>query len=287
MDKSFSESNLNDTKTYEDKTPPTFVSQRVKRRREEDCIFDSLKNDIKELSSLLFAQNTELQAIKSTLKDIKQTNTNIEKTMEFLTQKNEELQNKINLLEIQSKKDRECITLLEDKIEDMQRNNRKTCLEIKNVPKINNETRQDLMDMVINLTESIKCKIENSDIKDIYRVQGKKDKNKNTPIIIETSSTIIKTDILKACKNFNIKNKEKLRAKDLGFKTEENTPIYVSEQLTARAARLFFLARDLSSSKQYRFCWTSFGKIYVRKDETSPVIRINNESQINQLMQKT
>ncbi|KAG7299334.1 hypothetical protein JYU34_016260 [Plutella xylostella] len=167
----------------------------------------------------------------------------------------------------------------------MQRAIRKTSIEIKNVPKKNHETKEDLVNMVLCLSKITNTKIQTSDIKDIFRTQGKKDITKNTPIVVELGSTLTKTDLLKNCKSFNIKNKDKLQAKHLGLTSSENTPIYVSEQLTAKGARLHFLARDLIKSKSFKFCWTSYGRVYVRRDEGSPVITIKNEAQVHHLMQ--
>ncbi|CAG4965827.1 unnamed protein product [Colias eurytheme] len=175
-------------------------------------------------------------------------------------------------------------TEIKDKIEDMQRETRKTNIEIKNVPKNMKETKEDLLNMVLCLSKNIGCNIDRNDIKDIYRIQSKRDINK-TPVVAELSSTIKKTELLRMVKQFNIKNKEKLCAKHLGFRTEEYSPVYVSEQLTAKAARLYFLARDLSKSKDYKFCWTAFGRIYVRKTDNSPILIIKNESKIQTLMQ--
>lgn len=286
MDKSLSDSDLSADKTLS--TPPNFVSLRAKRPREGCCSgLDSFKEEmISTISSLFSAQKTELKTIAKELQDIKQTNLNIENSVEFLSRQNEELHRKVNQMELQSTKDREYIHILEDKIEDLHRNSRKTCLEIKNVPKKPQESKIDLVNMVVNLSSRIDCKIDKSEIKDVFRVQGKRDGVKNTPIIVETSSTMIKTDMLKACKSYNIRNKEKLRAKALGLTFEEETPIFVSEQLTAKGARLYFLARELHRTKQYNFCWTSFGKVYVRKGENSPVILINSESQVTHMMQK-
>ena len=286
MDKSYSDSHLNDLVL--ETTPPNFVNRNKRRREEDTCKDLSFKDEIKEMITTLFtAQQLELQKITANLSEIKETNSRIELSVEFLSKQNEELHNKIKLLEIESQKDKAQIIILEEKIEDLQRTNRKTCLEIKNVPKKTNETKDDLINMVVTLSNSINRKIDKSDIKDIFRVKGKKVQEKNCPIVVETSSTIIKTDFLKSCKLFNIKNKDKLRAKHLGFTTDENSPIFVSEQLTGKGARLFFLARDLVKTRKYKFCWTSFGKVYVRKDENSPIINIISESQIHHLQQET
>ncbi|KAL4710608.1 hypothetical protein ACJJTC_003244 [Scirpophaga incertulas] len=80
--------------------------------------------------------------------------------------------------------------------------------------------------------------------------------------------------------------KTKLRAKHLGWRKQEETPIFVSEHLTGKAARLYFLARDLAKNKLYKFCWTSLGRVYVRKNEEkdSPYIQITSEHQIQDLL---
>lgn len=288
LDRSFSDSNIHVTGT-QPTTPPNFTSLRNKRKRDEDISqeLNNFKDEVRKMiSTLMISQENEFKKNATTLKEIQRTNTNIENSVAFLTAQNEEFRKKIESLEGQIKEDRKYITILEDKIEEMQRDSRKTNLELKNVPKKKNETKEDLMDMITCLTNNIDCKINKSDIKDIYRIRSKKEGVQNTPIIVEMSSTIMKTEILKMCKTFNIKHKAKLCAKHLGFRTSEDTPIFISEQLTSKAARLYFLARDLVKSKSFKFCWTAYGKLYLRKDESSPIILIKNESQIHKLSQE-
>lgn len=289
MNKSLSESSLVDCR---DSTPPNKynVTQRQKRRRETDLEpeLNAFREDMKNMFlSLMAEQHEDLKKILPAITEIKKTNSNIESSINYLTEQNKELKKQIERLEIQSKQDRDYITLLEDKIEDLQRNSRKTNIEIKNVPKKLKEDKYDLIKMVAALSKTIGCSISNNDVKDIYRVQakGKKDKsNTNPPIIVELTSTILRTEFLKMAKSFNIRHKEKLCAKHLGLTDDEYVPIYTSEQLTAKGTRLHFLARDLVKTRRYRFCWTAYGRVYVRKDENSPVIVIKNESQINFLL---
>lgn len=285
-DKAHSEPNLDEI--LPEKTPPNYSIMRSKRRREEEADLDlcEFKEEIRVMiEALMEDQKKELMKINPTLIEIQHTNRNIENSISFLSSQNEELKKKIVQLEEQAKCDREQITLLEGKIEDVQRGNRKTAIEIKNVPKIKKETTEDLAGMVMNLTKTVDCQFSKSDIRDIYRIKSKKE-GTNSPIIVETSSTILKTEILKASKAFNVKNKEKLCAKHLGIKENPDSPIYISEQLTAKGARLHFLARDLAKSKIYKFCWTSFGKVYVKKNETSPAIPITSKAQVHKLLQE-
>lgn len=291
------DSSLNKSASYseidlisrEDKTPPNYVAYRNKRARETEfnIDLDSFKLEIKSMITSLFATQTkEIQKIIATQKEIQQTNINIENSIAYLTDQNEEFKKKIELLEGKIKDDQRYISTLEDRIEDLQRGMRKCNFEIKNVPSQSNETKEDLTEMVLCLARNVGYNIEKTDIKDIYRVRVKKEKTKNSSIVVETSSTTLKTGILKMCKAYNIKHKSKLCAKHLGIRTAEDTPIYISEQLTPRGARLYFLARDIAKSKTYRFCWTAYGKVYLRKDENSPIININSETQAHQLLQK-
>ena len=168
----------------------------------------------------------------------------------------------------------------------MQRQSRKTCIEIKNVPRSDRESTEDLAKMVLCFAKNINLEMETRDIKDIFRLQAKpENKRSSTPIIVELGSTVLKTDLLKKVKLFNVKNKNKLRAKHLGHASED-TPVFVSEQLTPKAARLFFLARELVKSTKYKYCWTSFGKVLVRKDDHSRIIHITNEAQVHFMLQE-
>lgn len=268
---------------------PVYVSQRTKRAREPDCEvdFNAFREEVKKMiSSMLAAQSSDIKKIFPTLSEIKTSNNNIEKSIAFLSAQHEELKNKIDLMEIQAKKDKDYITILEDKIEDLQRENRKMNVEIKNVPHMPQESKEDLIKMVGHLSETIGCKVEKHDIKDIYRIRAKNKKveAKNQPIIVEMSSSIQKADFLKMAKSYNTRHKEKLCAKHLGITVNRDTSIFTCEQLTAKGARLHFLARDLARTKQYKFCWTAYGRVYVRKDENSRIIIIKNEAQVNSLM---
>ncbi|XP_063822891.1 uncharacterized protein LOC135072784 [Ostrinia nubilalis] len=302
MNKSLSESNLNVSPPRDlNITPPNYVSNRAAKKRKEDHSppmhtdtqhepgnndISALREEMREMfATLLATQRQEFEKINPTLKQIQDTNIKIESSIEFLSRQNLELQKRIETLELQKKEDAKHITALEDKIENMLKHSRKANFEIKNVPKKEKETKEDLIKMVTCLSSSVGAALTKSDVADIYRVRGKKDNVVNTPIVVETTSTTLKSELLQSCKTYNIRNKTKLRAKHLGFVTQEETPIFVSEQLTPKASRLYFLARDLVKSTTFTFCWTAYGNVYVRRDENSPIITITSEAQIKQLFQ--
>ncbi|KAI5633303.1 hypothetical protein NE865_13970 [Phthorimaea operculella] len=279
LDMSLDVSNVSNNDAIADQSSIHFVTQRPDRQLLNQ--FQSFREDMRKLMDL---QKKDIADIKKTLEEIQQSNKNIEDSITHLNKQHEEFDKRLTLIENHSKENREYIMFLEDKLEELQLGSRKTNFELKNVPKKDNEDNESLIAMVTCLSETVNCKIERSDIKDIYRVRGKNPEQKNTPIIIETNSVILKTDLIKKTKAYNIRNRTKLCAKHLGFKTQEDTPVYLSEHLTAKAARLHFLARDLAKSKSYKFCWTAYGKVYVRKSEQSRIIQIKTEQQVHHLL---
>lgn len=277
---------------YSEEFPPLNdnITQRNKRPRDEVSSPNHLSvfgDEIKDLiSSLASAQSKELAAIASKLNELTESNAKIDAAVSLLTAQNEEYRAKIALLENQAQKDREYISILEDKVEDLHRNSRKTCLEIKNVPKKAQETREDLIQMVMNLSKTIHLGMNVSEVNDIFRLQSRRDGERKPTIIVELRSAILRTDLLKKVKNFNLINKTRLQAKHLGFTINEDTPIFITEQLTPKGARLFFLARDLKKAQKVKYCWTSMGKVLIRKDDTSKIIHIQHEAQVQQLTQE-
>lgn len=273
---------LSDSQSQNDLTPPQYVFARTKGVTLED--FQRFKEEVKSIIQTLKSEQLEKDKdILPTVLDIKKSNTNIENSISLLIAQNQELTSKITQLETKSKEDREYIAILEDRVEQLQMGARKTNLEIKNVPKKTNESKEDLIDMVMCLSTSIGGNLRKDDIKDIYRLRGKK-APQNPTIVLETTSSIKKTETLKLCRAFNVKTKTKICAKHLGFRTSEDTPVFVSEQLTPRGSRLHFLARDLAKSQQYKYCWTAYGKVYIRKTDNSPIISVTSEAQIQQLL---
>lgn len=289
MNKSISDTDINLAGSC--KSPPCFVFQRAKRSREDVSIglqLDEFKEEMRKMMKLFTEKReSETHEINLTLKQIQQSNINIEKSITSLTEHNEELKVKIGKLESQAKESNQYITVLEQKLEDIQIGCRKANFVLKNVPKKSDESKEDLMDMVVCLSRNIGCVMDKHNINDIFRVRGKKSDSPNTPIVVETSSAILKAELLKMGKTFNLKNKTKLSCKHLGLKTHEDTPIFLAEHLTTKASRLFFHARDLSKSGAYKFCWTAYGKVYVKKNEHSPTVIIRTEDQVHQLILKT
>lgn len=271
-EKSHSESDLTEIPIKET-TPMRFVNLRNKRKRSEESSgeLSDFKNEMKEMfTTWMTQQRNETTQITSSLR-------NIETSLTFLSDQYDSMFKKIEELEREKKKDREQITVLENRIDDLHKCLRKGSFELKNVPRASSETKSCLTNMVSHLATTLQVDVNPGDISDIYRSSKKGDA---TPIVVELNSYIKKTNLLQAAKKFNINNKSnKINSTHLGLKGN-CTPVFLSDHLTPKGNRLYYLARELTKAQQYKFCWTSMGDVLVRKDEHSPIIKIINEAQI-------
>lgn len=286
-------SSVPDLRTLDDSISPTAHITARKRKRgievgleQVQDMSKGLKQEMKDLISNLFdAQNIQITSILTTLKEVQQTSNLVQTTISHLAAENVELKAKIEQMGVQAKKDKEQIILLENKLEDLQRTDRKANIEIRNVPLKGDENKKDLLHIVSKLYTNLDVKLEKSDIKDI--IKTKKPKTERSTLIVELNNTFVKTDLLKAAKTYNYRNKtSKLSAKLLGLNAHPDTPIFVSENLTPVSSRLFFLARDFKAANKYKYCWTSYGRVYLREDDNTPIITVTSEVQLQHLSKK-
>ena len=70
------------------------------------------------------------------------------------------------------------------------------------------------------------------------------------------------------------KKKKKITTKDLGYSVENF--IYVDHDLTKKNQELYKQARLFKRDKQFKFIWIKNGKIYLREDEKSKIIQVDD-----------
>lgn len=167
---------------------------------------------------------------------------------------------------------------LEDRLEALERGSRSTCLEIRNVPVATSETKSSLLDSVIKAGEALKVPIQKSDIKDIYRIRSKDQASRT--IIVDLCSTLQKEKIITMYRNFN-KGTSKLTTDHLRISGPPK-PIFISENLTSKMKRLFFLARNYAKVN-FQFCWVAHGKIFLRDRENRSLIHVADESDLKKV----
>lgn len=242
------------------------VTERKKRKYEDENL--DVTGLIKEMfSTFSNQQEKRFQELKTSL--------------EVMSSKYDEFLQKISTLEKERKQDKILIKELEEKLEMSERKSRGAGIEIRNIPKQNGETKENLCTEIMQLGKALSVNIDDSYIRDVYRL---KSKDASNPVVVDLTSVLLKDKILKAVKTFNKTRAkgEKLNATHLNHSYQPK-PLYISETLTHKTQRLYFLARQFKQSHGYDFCWTTNGFVYLKKNEDSHHIRINHDVDLDKL----
>ncbi|CAB3251423.1 unnamed protein product [Arctia plantaginis] len=224
-------------------------------------------------------QDKKIEKSYTSIEEIKAQNVTIQSTVTFLSQNYDALQDRINQLETQLVTERETNLLhlqkLEDNLEKMERGAMSTCVEIRNIPVKLQESKESLAAMVTRIGSLINVPVQVHDVRDIFRTRLKDVDSRS--IIVEFTTNVLKEKFIYMQRKFNKANKLSTEHLRLGGPAK---PVFVSGNLTPKMKRLFFLARDFASSNQYRYCWVTNGKIYLREKQGAPHIMIKSESDL-------
>lgn len=284
---------------------PINITQRAKRRRQTndgshlgsfaDQFLDlknELKSELKELiNDLMRSQNSRMDTfekhileMKSHCTTIEETNKQIEKSMTAISSELTLLERKIANIELDRNNMAKRLIYIEEKLDNIDRSCIQTCIEIRNVPKRPKETKNSLFTLVQHLSKALDTNTQLSDIRDVSRLPSKKE-NKTSNISIEFTNTLHKSNFLLAAKQFNIKNStNKINSTHLGIEGPGG-PIYIAEQLTTLSKKLFYAARNFAKQNGYAYCWTSNGRVMLKKNADSQYILVKNEQQLLQMSQ--
>lgn len=248
------------------------------------------KNEIKDMiKEMMCDQNSRLDTFERYIKEIKchytkiqDTNNTIEKSMNYMSDQLTSLEANIASLDKERKTMLLQLSSLQDKIYSLERDAIKTSIEIRNVPKQPHETKDQLFLLVQKVTKALSVDLQSTEIRDVQRHPSKKEQKTST-VTIEFCNTLTKHRLLDSVKDFNRQNStEKLSSSTIGIDNQK-TPIYIAEKLTPHEKQLFFVARKFAKANQYAYCWTSNGRVLIRKDSTSPYVVVKNESQLENM----
>lgn len=281
-----SDSALNVTHQTESGDHDYNVTKRQKRTF--DDLGDETNSTLKVIKGL-FAEFKEQQDLKfdsltATLNTIITQNKDIQNTVELLNTRHDELLLKYNNLEQENIEIKQRMTSLETKLEHLEKNACSSTLEVRNLPKQVNENKKTLFGIMQSLgtTIGLDTPLQSCDVKNIYR-------SKSNSIVAEFSATLRKEEIITKYRTYN--KKQRLEKKPLLNTSNISTldlgnplPIFISEFLTSKVRRIFYFAREQVKNKTLIAAWTSFGRVYVRKEDGSPSVRIEDESDLDKLI---
>lgn len=279
--------------TEPDQSPDCNITFRNKHCKclEISRSFESFRNEFKDIiATWKHDQATQLQEIHNSISgmnkqisEIQKTNKEIEKSIDFLSSEYDIMKNQIKTLEEKGIVQESRIKYLEDTVEEQSRKNNLNLLEIRNIPQQPKESFEQLLKITTDVFKVISANVEVLDILDIRRLPSKSDKK---TILVTLKTVILKNSILQAVKAYNVRNKhQKLNTSLIAFNSTPET-IYIDEHLTQKGKRLYYLARQLSKSGQFQYCWTTNARVLLREKEGEKAIVITDENQINELKTK-
>ena len=279
-----SDSDLNMTSTGTVKEDNIlFITKRAKHRLvESPGCSDALLGEFKRMFDELHShQETKFTILNTSINGLNEQNTDIQKSVDLMASQYNTLVSRMDDLEKDNQAYKSQIKTLESKIEFLETGNRSTTIELRNIPKNIPESRESLCTMVQSICSTVKSEpqLQELEVKDIFRT-------KSNTIVVNFTTITRKENVIRKYKEYNkLKRFAKLPLlNSLDLKIPGPTkPVFLLESLTSKASHLHFLAREMVKQRKISATWTSYGKVYVRKEEGQPSKRINDESDLKNL----
>ncbi|KAL4702638.1 hypothetical protein ACJJTC_003339 [Scirpophaga incertulas] len=242
---------------------------RSNKRRRCECGSSSeskLEDFINKLTEWQQDTDIKLANIKSSMDEIHKqnsgilaSNAEIEKSIDFLSKKYDDLCTQLNGYQEKTKEYNDRFEKLENKCEELERNSRNSTLEIRNVP--TNKNKDVARGSFANSTD-------------------------NKTVLVILNSIILKNNILKAYRQFNRPASGRRLTSSIFDKVNQGQFIYLSENLTAKCRKIFHMAREYAKLNGYKYCWSVNGKVLLRKEDGASSVTITSESQLTSMLIK-
>lgn len=224
----------------------------------DQVTLEKIYSELKFLNQAQGNMCNQLGELKKTIDDYKMIVDNLIEENTELKNQNEILTSKIENIEY---------IMDEDKQKQLQNN-----LVITGISEVENE---NLKQIVMEIGKVLEVNIQEEDIQHVER-KFTTSKNSGFPksIIIQFKKENLKNEILTQNKT------KRINTRSLN-NTCEKRNIYIQQQLTKRRQYLYKLARDLKRENLIKYAWVKDGEIYIRKTDSSKIIRIKQKYQID------
>ncbi|CAG9786380.1 unnamed protein product [Diatraea saccharalis] len=254
-----------------------YYSRRNKRKHGDTSL-----TELKEmLMDLKLQQNEKFSSFQNDILSIGQQYSEIQKSLEFMSAKYDDVLVKLDKVQQENKDYKTRIHMLENKIDLLECSSRTATMELRNLPLLKTENKTTLSAIVCKLSEVINQPVQVNQIRDIYRVKSQS--QKISPIIVEFINVCTKENMIRSAISYNKCNKEhKLNSSNLLIDGPPR-PIYLTDSLSSKNRRLYFLSREFARKHGCVGCWTSYGKVYLKIKEDMPPIRIKHEEDLEKL----
>ncbi|KAJ0169576.1 hypothetical protein K1T71_012141 [Dendrolimus kikuchii] len=145
-------------------------------------------------------------------------------------------------------------------------------IEIVGIPELKNE---NLETFILNIAKAAGVNLSVDDILDANRITPKsKLHGRPRNIVVKLKNRILKENIISGTR------RNRITTKDLDL-PGDSKPIFINEHLTPYNKQLLKTCKDIAKTKLYQYVWTRNGRIFVRKNDTTPAFQIVEEGDIN------
>lgn len=140
-------------------------------------------------------------------------------------------------------------------------------------------------ELALSVAQKIEPSITPNDIVEAYRIGSLKNKDgsikKLRPLLVKFRSRKVRNAVYRNKKK--LKEVESMK-ENRGNPEGEFQKVFINENLCRDSKSLFRMANDLKKEKKYKFIWSSFGSIYMRKTENDEVICIKSKDDLAKIM---
>ncbi|XP_068723919.1 uncharacterized protein [Montipora capricornis] len=211
-----------------------------------------------------------------------------ENDVQFLSNEYDELSKRLATLEAQVSEIARKTESISKAIDDIQLYSYQYNLKLVEVPQTDpDEKTSNTVDLCLKVFSGIGADVSTSDIDIAHRVPTRNQNGRrrqasqlfsNPPIICKFTRRIIRDDVLSKRRNSN-----RLLPTNFGLQSE-NMRISIFSHLTPGLQELLYLAKSsVKEQGSYKFCWAKDTALFLRKSDSSRVIRLNTVQDLDQL----
>jgi uncharacterized protein YoxC len=233
----------------------------------------------------------KLSPILLTVNGLKDSVQFLSKKFDDVFKKVEELDNKVSHVTLENKHLKAELLRLStivdqqsNELDEIEQYSRRDCVEISGLPQENDE---DLNKLVVKIGSLMDVELDERDISISHRLPKSRSENQqvNRSAANASAKIIVKFTRRDTKAKFyqgRLRLKDKT-TRDLGFLRSPEHKLYISESLSPRKNQLFKKCLKFKRDKFFRYIWTYNGRIYLRKNSTSPTHAINVVADLEKL----
>ena len=240
---------------------------------------EMLVTELKEVRQKLSNQTKVIDGLKDSLsylgkdvEDLKNKNKVMDKEMKLIKKSNVGLADKV----VKVQDNERALTIRVNQMENFLKGNN---IEIQGVAVSENETKEDLEKVTMNVLKIVEPRILREQIGNIKRLRPANTNHKTdgkrvfNPILVQFKTREAKVNIMK----------EKKKLANANLNGISDGKVYINENLTKYSRNLLFHARKFRRDHGWMFAWCSQGTILMKKKENSQTIVINSMEDIDRL----